>query len=76
MYRAKPTFYTLNIVTLYLQDPPKTPHSGSSGDGVIVWGLEEACRVLAGKVGIMNIVSIIKMIDMIILIISLQAEIT
>ena len=26
--------------TLHLQDPPKSPHSGSSGDGVIVWGLE------------------------------------
>ena len=37
--------------TLHLQDPHKAPHLGSSGDGVILWGLEEACRALAWKVG-------------------------
>lgn len=31
--------------------PPKPAHLGSSGDGVIVWGLEEACRASTGKVG-------------------------
>ena len=32
--------------TLHLQIPPKSAHLGSSGDGVIVWGLEEACKVV------------------------------
>ena len=47
----KETLFRIIPSTLHLQDPPKAPHLGSSGDGVILWGLEEACKLLAWKVG-------------------------
>ena len=53
----KETHFRIIPSTLHLQIPPKAAHLGSSGDGVIVWGLEEACTrtpggALAWKVGL------------------------
>ena len=47
----KETLFRIIPSISYLLDPPKAPHLGSSGDGVILCGLEEACRLLAWKVG-------------------------
>ena len=51
--------------TLHLLDPPKPAHSGSSGDGVIVWGLKRHVIVhqiesLGLEGGMMNIMSVIR----------------